>query len=64
MTNPVNNTFSSIVSVDALGNLADGSSFFSGFSADGTLAIFFSTADNLIAGDTNAVTDIFIKKVW
>ena len=63
MTNPVNNAFSSIVSVDALGNLADGSSFFSGFSADGTLAIFFSTADNLVASDTNLVTDIFIKNL-
>ncbi len=31
------------------------------FSADGTKVVFHSTATNLVSGDTNAVSDVFVK---
>ena len=31
------------------------------FSADGTKVLFFSTATNLVPGDTNGVSDLFVK---
>ncbi|PTQ87907.1 beta strand repeat-containing protein, partial [Agitococcus lubricus] len=51
----------SCVSRDASGNQANGASQNATFSADGTKIIFTSTANNLVAGDTNNVADIFIK---
>lgn len=48
------------VSVDSAGNQADDSSSGEGISADGRYVAFSSRATNLVAGDTNAVSDIFV----
>ncbi|MDP2260745.1 MAG: FG-GAP-like repeat-containing protein, partial [Caulobacter sp.] len=49
------------VSVDEVGAEADGSSDGAQFSPDGTKMLFHSDASNLVAGDTNGSTDVFIK---
>ncbi len=41
-----------------IGNLSSGSPV---FSPDGTKIAFFSDASNLVSGDTNGMTDIFVK---
>ena len=52
------------VSVDAAGNEANGlGSFEASVSGDGSLVSFDSTATNLVAGDTNAVSDVFLVLV-
>ncbi len=48
------------VSVDSLGNEANGNSSAPALSADGRFITFTSTADNLVSGDTNAGADIFV----
>ena len=50
-----------LVSSDAAGNQANGLSFAPAFSHDGTKMVFASYGDNLVAGDTNAQPDIFLK---
>ncbi len=47
------------VSVDSGGGQANGSSSSSALSADGRSVVFCSTASNLVAGDTNGVSDAF-----
>ncbi|MFN8428018.1 MAG: hypothetical protein U0X87_17395, partial [Anaerolineales bacterium] len=49
------------VSVDALGTQANDASKRSSISGDGRFIAFESDASNLIANDTNAATDIFVK---
>jgi Tol biopolymer transport system component len=48
------------VSVGPGGIAADGRSFAAAISADGRFVAFQSLADNLVAGDTNAVGDVFV----
>lgn len=49
------------VSVDNLGVESNGDSSFPSVSDDGQLVAFESSADNLIAGDTNGSRDIFVS---
>ena len=48
-------------STDASGGQANGGSFDASFSPDGTRVSFRSLATNLVGGDTNAASDIFVK---
>jgi Tol biopolymer transport system component len=48
------------VSVDSAGAAANGASVDPGISADGRFVVFSSTASNLVAGDSNAVADVFV----
>jgi len=48
------------VSVDSAGVESDGASYGPSISADGRYVAFQSYATNLVAGDTNAVSDIFV----
>src|SRR6266568_1446865 len=48
------------VSVDSAGIQGNGASFFPVISADGRSVTFASTATNLVPGDTNGTTDIFV----
>ncbi|MCL4812061.1 MAG: PD40 domain-containing protein [Vicinamibacteraceae bacterium] len=49
------------VSIALAGVNADGSSQQAGISADGRFVVFESEAGNLVAGDTNAATDAFVR---
>jgi Tol biopolymer transport system component len=51
------------VSVDSAGNQGNGSSFFGtpSLSADGRFVAFNSDASNIVPGDTNSSTDIFVR---
>src|SRR5439155_14873183 len=49
------------VSVDSLGQQADGESEDGWISADGRFVSFFSRATNLVSGDTNGSQDIFVR---
>ncbi|WFU24390.1 VCBS domain-containing protein [Bradyrhizobium sp. CB1717] len=49
------------VSTSATGAQADGATFSPVFSSDGTKVAFYSSADNLVPGDTNGQADIFVK---
>jgi|GEM_PF-1954921 len=51
------------LSADASGGLASGSSEQASFSPDGRYVAFHSTASDLVPGDTNGATDLFIKDV-
>jgi Tol biopolymer transport system component len=48
------------ISVDSAGNQGMGESYGPAISADGRFVAFASSADNLVAGDTNGQTDIFV----
>jgi Tol biopolymer transport system component len=48
------------VSVDSAGGQAQGASALPAVSADGRYVAFESTADNLVPGDTNSASDIFV----
>src|SRR5262249_25495595 len=48
------------VSVDSAGLEGNGPSFAAQVSGDGLIVVFQSAATNLVAGDTNAVADIFV----
>jgi len=48
------------VSVDSAGGQGNGFSYGPSVSADGRYVAFFSAASNLVAGDTNGVTDAFV----
>lgn len=50
-----------LVSVDDAGVQGNGDSLVPSISADGNLVAFQSSADNLVAGDTNGVSDIFVR---
>jgi len=49
------------VSVSTAGDQANNGSFRPSISADGRFVAFASAASNLVAGDTNAVADIFLR---
>lgn len=49
-----------LVSVDSAGNQADADCLHPSLSADGSLVSFASAATNLVAGDTNGVSDVFV----
>ncbi|MEF8756318.1 MAG: hypothetical protein V5B60_20670 [Accumulibacter sp.] len=49
------------VSTDAADLPANGDSSHASFSADGRYVVFQSRGSNLVAGDTNGATDIFVK---
>lgn len=48
-------------SVDALGNQANAASGAGNITNDGLFVVFDSDANNLVAGDTNGSTDVFVK---
>jgi len=48
------------VSVDSAGSQASGSSDRASMSADGRFVAFSSNASNLVSGDTNGTTDVFV----
>jgi WD40 repeat protein len=49
------------LSVSTAGTQANGPSTTPGISGDGRFVVFASTADNLVAGDTNGLPDIFLR---
>ncbi|MEK7137645.1 MAG: prepilin-type N-terminal cleavage/methylation domain-containing protein, partial [Patescibacteria group bacterium] len=49
------------ISIASDGTEGDGSSFYSLLSADGRYVVFQSYASNLVAGDTNGQSDIFLR---
>jgi Tol biopolymer transport system component len=51
----------SLVSVALDGSEGDGASFGPSISADGRFVAFASSADTLVAGDTNGVEDVFVS---
>lgn len=53
----------SIVSVDSSGNLADDDSFEGKISGDGSSFVFTSKATNLVSGDSNQCTDVFLRNL-
>ncbi|MCE9596067.1 MAG: calcium-binding protein [Planctomycetes bacterium] len=50
-----------LVSVDSGGSQGNGGSMATSVSGDGRYVAFYSSASNLVAGDTNAETDIFVR---
>ncbi|HVY69138.1 MAG TPA: hypothetical protein VHH73_04385 [Verrucomicrobiae bacterium] len=50
-----------LVSAGQAGGAANGASTGSSISADGRYVVFQSDASNLVAGDTNGVTDVFVR---
>lgn len=52
-----------LVSGALAGASADGPSFHPDVSADGRYVSFYSTASNLVPGDTNGVADVFVRDV-
>ena len=48
-------------SVDAAGNQGNGGAFSPSVSVDGRFVTFHSTSNNLVANDTNAARDIFVR---
>lgn len=50
----------SLVSLDTAGVQGNASSSRASISADGRFIAFESSADNLVAGDSNGVTDVFV----
>lgn len=51
----------SFASTSASGEAANGASHFASISADGRYVAFESAASNLLAGDTNHATDVYVK---
>jgi Tol biopolymer transport system component len=49
-----------LVSVDSVGNQGNSESNYPAISADGRYVAFESKASNLVAGDTNGATDVFV----
>src|SRR5262249_35266437 len=49
------------VSVDGAGRPADGDSALTSISADGSRVAFWSSATNLVPGDTNGMPDLFVR---
>ena len=52
-----------LISTDANGIVGNGESYNPTFSPDGTEVAFQSTASNLVPGDTNNVSDVFVKNL-
>jgi hypothetical protein len=51
-----------LVDRDSSGNVASSYSFYPSLSADGQVVLFDSLGANLVAGDTNAVCDVFVHE--
>lgn len=51
------------LSTDSSGNQGNNDSTASQISADGKFVMYQSTATNLVSGDTNGVTDLFVKEL-
>jgi hypothetical protein len=51
------------VSVDGGGVQGDGQSYNPSVNADGRYVVFYSSAANLVLGDTNMVRDVFVAPV-
>lgn len=49
------------VSVDGSGTEANGATGYAAISGDGRYVVFHGTATNLVAGDTNAQQDVFVR---
>ncbi len=49
------------ISVDSNGNQANGDSYAPSLSSDGRYVTFFSSAPDLVAGDTNGALDVFVR---
>jgi Tol biopolymer transport system component len=49
------------VSVDSIGAQANGDSLYPAISSDGRYVAFTSGASNLVAGDTNSNSDVFVR---
>ncbi|MCX7711691.1 MAG: FecR domain-containing protein [Clostridia bacterium] len=49
------------VSLNSLGNQINGGSSYSFINNDGRYVVFTSTASNLVSGDTNAGSDVFVR---
>jgi Tol biopolymer transport system component len=52
------------VSVSSTGEQANGESWTAAVSADGRYVVFDSEASNLVPGDTNRVSDVFVRDLW
>ena len=52
------------VSVSSIGEQGDKASGGLSVSADGRHVAFDSSATNLVAGDTNITTDVFVRRFW
>lgn len=52
------------VSVDSSGFESNGSSYQSSISADGRFVAFGSDASNLVPGDDNGASDVFVRRRW
>src|SRR4028119_1050699 len=50
-----------LVSVDSAGNQANRDSYTPSISADGRFVAFYSSASNIVPGDTNNRDDIFVR---
>ncbi len=61
LAGPVAGQVTERVSVDSLGTQGNGGSQDPSVSADGRYAAFWSDASNLVAGDTNLVSDVFVR---
>jgi hypothetical protein len=51
----------SLVSLDSSGIQANGNSYYPSISSDGRFVAFWSSASNLVPGDTNGVVDVFVR---
>ncbi len=58
---PVRAQVTQHIGISALGQPADHGSYVEGISDDGRCVLLFSGATNLVAGDTNAAPDIFVR---
>lgn len=52
------------VSVSSSGEQGNGASLFGGQSSNGRYVVFVSWSTNLVAGDTNAIDDVFLRDRW
>lgn len=52
------------ISVDSSGIQGNDESWYPSISGDGRFVAFQSLANNLVTGDTNAVSDVFIHDIW
>lgn len=59
----LNDTGISLISATASGAISNGASNGAAFSANGSLVAFASIATNMVAGDTNDASDIFIRSL-
>jgi len=61
LAGPVAGQVTERVSVDSLGVQGNGDTYEASISADGRYVAFESAASNLVSGDTNSFTDVFVR---